>query len=97
MRKAQGKVRKEKSDTLKPLQFKLKQIEEKIEKLECRKKEIERLMTNEDFFKRKDHIELTEEYKISANELETSFTDWSNISDEIEEVSKSYEEKINQL
>jgi ATP-binding cassette subfamily F protein 3 len=97
MRKAQGKVRQEKSEALKPLHFKLKKIEEQIEKLEYRKKEIELLMTNEDFFKSKDHIELTEEYKKSANELETSFTDWSTISDEIEEVSKNYEEQINQL
>lgn len=97
MRKAQGKIRQEKSETLKPLQLRLEQIEEKIESLEYRKKEIEALMTDENFFKSKDHIELTEEHKTSSLELESAFSDWSKISDEIEDVSKRFEEKINQI
>ena len=67
---------------LKPLQLRLEQIEEKIESLEYRKKEIEALMTDENFFKSKDHIELTEEHKTSSLELESAFSDWSKISDE---------------
>ncbi|MFL2484446.1 MAG: ABC-F family ATP-binding cassette domain-containing protein [Verrucomicrobiales bacterium] len=97
MRKAQGKIRQEKSEILKPLQLRLEQIEEKIESLEYRKKEIEALMTDENFFKSKDHIELTEEHKTSSLELESAFSDWSKISDEIEDVSKRFEEKINQI
>ena len=97
MRKAQGKIRQEKSEILKPLQLRLEQIEEKIESLEYRKKEIETLMTDENFFKSKDHIELTEEHKTSSLELESAFSDWSKISDEIEDVSKRFEEKINQI
>ena len=97
MRKAQGKIRQEKSEVLKPLQLRLEQIEEKIESLEYRKKEIEALMTDENFFKSKDHIELTEEHKTSSLELESAFSDWSKISDEIEDVSKRFEEKINQI
>ncbi len=97
MRKAQGKIRQEKSEILKPLQLRLEQIEEKIESLEYRKKEIEALMTDENFFKSKDHIELTEEHKTSSLELESAFSDWSKISDEIEDVSKIFEEKINQI
>ena len=97
MRKAQGKIRQEKSEILKPLQLRLEQIEEKIESLEYRKKEIEALMTDENFFKSKDHIKLTEEHKTSSLELESAFSDWSKISDEIEDVSKRFEEKINQI
>lgn len=97
MRKAQGKIRQEKSEILKPLQLRLEQIEEKIESLEYRKKEIEDLMIDENFFKSKDHIELTEEHKTSSLELESAFSDWSKISDEIEDVSKRFEEKINQI
>lgn len=97
MRKAQGKIRQEKSEILKPLQLRLEQIEEKIESLEYRKKEIEALMTDKNFFKSKDHIELTEEHKTSSLELESAFSDWSKISDEIEDVSKIFEEKINQI
>ena len=97
MRKAQGKIRQEKSEILKPLQLRLEQIEEKIESLEYRKKEIEDLMIDENFFKSKDHIELTEEHKTSSLELESAFSDWSKISDEIEDVSKIFEEKINQI
>ena len=97
MRKAQGKIRQEKSETLKPLQLRLEQIEEKIESLEYRKKVIEDLMIDENFFKSKDHIELTEEHKTSSLELESAFSDWSKISDEIEDVSKRFEEKINQI
>ena len=97
MRKAQGKIRQEKSEILKPLQLRLEQIEEKIESLEYRKKVIEDLMIDENFFKSKDHIELTEEHKTSSLELESAFSDWSKISDEIEDVSKIFEEKINQI
>ena len=97
MRKAQGKIRQEKSEILKPLQLRLEQIEEKIESLEYRKKEIEDLMIDENFFKSKDHIELTEEHKTSSLELESAFSDWSKISDEIEDVSKRFEKKINQI
>ena len=97
MRKAQGKIRQEKSEILKPLQLRLEQIEEKIESLEYRKKEIEDLMIDENFFKSKDHIELTEEHKTSSLELESAFSDWSKISDEIEDISKRFEEKINQI
>ena len=59
--------------------------------------EIEDLMIDENFFKSKDHIELTEEHKTSSLELESAFSDWSKISDEIEDVSKRFEEKINQI
>ena len=44
-----------------------------------------------------DHIKLTEEHKTSSLELESAFSDWSKISDEIEDVSKRFEEKINQI
>ena len=54
-------------------------------------------MTDENFFKSKDHIELTEEHKSSSLELESSFTNWSKISDDIEDISKSFEEQINRI
>ena len=54
-------------------------------------------MTSEDFFKTSDHLKLTEEHKILANSLEKHYSEWSEISDEIDEITKEYDDIINNI
>ena len=97
IRKAQGQARQRKSEALKPLQLKLDEIESNIDKAETRKTEIETQMTSEDFFKTSDHLKLTEEHKILANSLEKHYSEWSETSDEIDEITKEYDDIINSI
>ena len=97
IRKAQGQARQRKSEALKPLQLKLDEIESNIDKAETRKTEIETQMTSEDFFKTSDHLKLTEEHKILANSLEKHYSEWSKTSDEIDEITKEYDDIINNI
>ena len=72
-------------------------IESNIDKAETRKTEIETQMTSEDFFKTSDHLKLTEEHKILANSLEKHYSEWSEISDEIDGITKEHDDIINNI
>ena len=94
-RKLQGKIRQEKAETLKPLQEKLEGIEDNIKLVEDRKLEIEKAMTDPAFFKSKESADVTKEYKEIHAEVEKLYSDWSLISDDIEQITLSFDEKIN--
>jgi ATP-binding cassette subfamily F protein 3 len=94
-RKLQGKIRQEKAETLKPLQEKLEGIEDNIKLVEDRKLEIEKAMADPAFFKSKESADVTKEYKEIHAEVEKLYSDWSLISDDIEQITLSFDEKIN--
>ncbi|MBT7983302.1 MAG: ABC-F family ATP-binding cassette domain-containing protein [Akkermansiaceae bacterium] len=96
-RKLQGKIRQEKAGTLKPLQEKLDSIEDQIKLLEDRKLEIEKAMADPDFFKSKESPDVTKEYKEIHTDVEKLYSNWSLISDDIEQITLSFDEKINSL
>ena len=96
-RKLQGKIRQEKAETLKPLQEKLDSIENQIKLVERRKLEIEKAMADPDFFKSKESTDVTKEYKEIHTDVEKLYSNWSLISDDIEQITLSFDEKINSL
>ena len=96
-RKLQGKIRQEKAESLKPLQESLSEVENQIESIECRKLEIEKLMADPDFFKSKESMESTKEYKEIHTAIEKLYSDWSSISDEIEQLTLNFDKKINDI
>ena len=96
-RKLQGKIRQEKAEKLKPLQENLSLVENEIESIENRKLEIEKSMANPDFFKSKDSMETTKEYKEIHAAIEKLYSDWSSISDEIEQATLRFDKEINAI
>ncbi|MEM7146517.1 MAG: ABC-F family ATP-binding cassette domain-containing protein [Verrucomicrobiota bacterium] len=90
-RKREGQLRQQKSEKLKPLNTKLEEVEARIAEIEARRKEIEALLNDPEFFKDKDRIATTAaEYKESASTLENAYTEWSQISDEIERLEAEF-------
>ncbi|MEC9036522.1 MAG: ABC-F family ATP-binding cassette domain-containing protein [Verrucomicrobiota bacterium] len=96
-RKLQGKIRQENSEKLKPLQENLSLVENEIESIENRKLEIEKSMADPDFFKSKDSMETTKEYKEIHAAIEKLYSDWSSISDEIEQATLRFDKEINAI
>jgi len=96
-RKLQGKIRQEKAEKLKPLQENLSLVENEIESIENRKLEIEKSMADPDFFKSKDSMETTKEYKEIHAAIEKLYSDWSSISDEIEQATLRFDKEINAI
>lgn len=96
-RKLQGKIRQEKAEKLKPLQENLSLVENEIESIENRKSEIEKSMADPDFFKSKDSMETTKEYKEIHAAIEKLYSDWSSISDEIEQATLRFDKEINAI
>ncbi|MDP6858989.1 MAG: hypothetical protein QF426_04125, partial [Verrucomicrobiales bacterium] len=79
------------------LQEKLDSIEDQIKLVEDRKLEIEKAMTDPDFFKSKESTDVTKEYKEIHADVEKLYSNWSLISDDIEQITLSFDEKINNL
>ena len=71
--------------------------ENEIESIENRKLEIEKSMADPDFFKSKDSMETTKEYKEIHAAIEKLYSDWSSISDEIEQATLRFDKEINAI
>ena len=72
---------------MKPLREKLTEVEGRIARIEARRSEIEKMMEDPEFFrgKGKEYVaEIAKEYKESAGQLETTYFEWSEVSEEIE-------------
>ena len=54
-------------------------------------------MADPDFFKSKESTGTAKEYKEIHAEVEKLYSDWSLISDDIEQITLSFDEKINNL
>ena len=66
----------------------MKGIEKNIQIKETRKKELERMMTKEEFYHRPDVRELTAEYGEIQRSLESAYAEWEEISSKAEEAAE---------
>ncbi len=90
-RRLEGQMRQERSNKLRPLKQQLESIEETIAAIEARRAEIEALMADQEFFKEQDKVkDVAQEYKDSAAKLETAYTEWSDVSEEIDRVEAEF-------
>ena len=80
--------RQERHKRLEPLKKRLKGIEKNIQIKETRKKELERMMTKEEFYHRPDVRELTAEYGEIQRSLESAYAEWEEISSKAEEAAE---------
>lgn len=72
---------------LKPLNDELKKVESAISRMEGRRKEIEALMNNPEFYRNgEDARKVSTEYKELESELELRYFRWSELTEEIEKI-----------
>jgi ATP-binding cassette subfamily F protein 3 len=72
---------------LKPLKDELKKVESAISRMEGRRKEIEALMNNPEFYRNgEDARKVSTEYKELESELELRYFRWSELTEEIEKI-----------
>jgi len=84
-RRLEGQQRQERSNRLRPLQQKLEATEEQIASIEARRAEITQLLSDPTTFENQQLAkELGEEFKQSAADLNTAYSDWDKCSNEIE-------------
>jgi protein subunit release factor A len=58
--------------------------------LEIRKKEIEAMLVNPDFYKNSDEAKLiSAEYKVVQIQIEQAFTNWSDLTHQLEQAEKN--------
>jgi len=84
-RRLESQQRQERSKRLKPLQEKLETVEQQISNIEARRAEITQLLSDPATFEKQEFAkELGEEFKQSATDLNTAYSDWDKISTELE-------------
>ena len=84
-RRLESIKRQERSKRLKPLKEKLEATEEKIAEIESRRAEITDLLSDPTTFENQQLArELGEEFKQSATDLNTAYSDWDRISTDLE-------------
>ncbi|TAK62364.1 MAG: ATP-binding cassette domain-containing protein, partial [Bacteroidetes bacterium] len=86
-RRLEAEARQALSKKLKPFKEKLEKTEKEIETLEVRKKEIEALMGDADFYKNGEEAKrVSHEYGELKMKLEYSYAMWERVTEEIEEI-----------
>ncbi len=94
-RKLEGQIRQQRANVLKPLNAKLEIVETSIATGETRKAEIETAMADPEFFKNKEAATATAaEYRTIASAIEKAYSDWSEVSDEIEQLEAGFAAKL---
>ena len=84
-KRLEAEERKERNKQLLPLKKRFVKLEESIQRLELRKKELEKMMANEEFYHRDDVRARTSEYGELQRSLEKAYADWNQLSSEIGE------------
>jgi protein subunit release factor A len=86
-RQEQAKIRQEKSRKLNPLKNEAEQTEEKIEKLEARKKELELLMADPHLYQDQGKFtESSKEYNSLERKLKRLYKRWEEVQAQIEKL-----------
>ncbi len=94
-RRAEAEARQKKAKLLRPLQQKLEKLEEEIAALEEEKTAITAQLENPDVASDTDAVlELTSRYRQVDGNLETCFTDWAELSEQIEETERRIEAEL---
>ncbi len=89
-RRAEAERREELSKKLRPYKEELKKVEAEIARLEKRKKEIEGLMSDPEFYKDGEGTKnVSIEYKEVQSKLEEKYFRWGKLTEEIEQAGKS--------
>ncbi len=87
-RRIEAERRNELSRKLRPLKDKLKKVEAEISRIEKRRKELEALMADPEFYKNgEDARNAAIEYKELESELEEKYFKWGELTEEIERIS----------
>ncbi len=95
-KRIEAEIRQNKSRLLKPRQEKLAQIETRIAELEEKKAAVTQALENPDTAVDTARVlELTEEFRVTSEELEACFTQWGDLSEEIERVEREIELQAN--
>ncbi len=90
-RKIEGIIRQQKATTLKPIQVKLQEIEQRIAEFEVSKSQIENTMSNPEFFKDQDRaIKTAADHRAIALAIEKHYSEWAAVSDELERAEKKF-------
>jgi ATP-binding cassette subfamily F protein 3 len=90
-RKIEGIIRQQKADTLKPIQEKLQEIEQRIAEFEAQKSQIENAMSNPEFFKDQDRaIKAAADHRAISLAIEKHYSEWNSTSDELERTEKDF-------
>ncbi len=75
---------------IRAIKKKIDQTEAEIQKFEARKKEIETLLADPEFYKRgAEASDVTEEYGVIKKKIEGTYRNWSKFTDELERAEKS--------
>jgi ATP-binding cassette subfamily F protein 3 len=91
-RQEQAKIRQEKSRKLLPLKKEVEQAENEIERLEARKKELERLMADPKLYQDQDKFaECSKEYSSLERKLERLYPQWEEIQARIEAIESEFD------
>ncbi|MEX0769915.1 MAG: ABC-F family ATP-binding cassette domain-containing protein [Balneolaceae bacterium] len=92
IRRLEARKRQAKAKKLKPMQRRLEQIEREIEKGEARKKEIEEVMADPDFYEDEEQVkEISMEYETLKNHLTQTLSKWEELAGRIEFIEEEYE------
>lgn len=88
-RRIEAEKRDERSRRLRPLKEELKSVEEEISRMESRRKEIEAMMLDPEFYRNGKEAKNTSiEYKELESKLEEKYFRWEELTEEIEQVEK---------
>ncbi|MGD1045039.1 MAG: ATP-binding cassette domain-containing protein [Bacteroidota bacterium] len=86
----QQKLRKSLAREVRAAKKKVEEAETKIHRLETRKKEIEAMLANPDFYKNGEEAKLISiEYKDVQIQIEQAYTNWSNMTRQLEQIEKN--------
>ena len=92
-RRREGQKRQERATKLKPLQAKLEEVEGRITQLETSKAELMAKMSDPSFFTDKDRAkEIAQAFKAAESDIENAYTEWAEVSDEMERIEAHFAE-----
>ena len=92
-RRLEGLKRQERARKLKPLQTKLEEVEARIAQIETTKAELMAKMGDPSFFSDRDAAKVTAQaFKAAESDLENAYSDWAQVSDELERAEAQFAE-----
>lgn len=90
-RRLESQQRQQKAARLKPLQVRLEEVESRIAQLEASKGELMERMSDPSFFGDQEQArEIALAFKAAEAGLETAYSEWAEVSDELERVEAAY-------
>ncbi|MEG0143819.1 MAG: ABC-F family ATP-binding cassette domain-containing protein [Akkermansia sp.] len=92
LRRKEAEIRQKKASSLRPLEQELERVEQQIALFEKEKETITQSLTNPEIIADPDQImELTTAFRVADQKLESHYSQWSTLSEKIEEMTKIIE------